>query len=76
MVGSDMFGEFLRSRLVSSGVDVRALKTSSEEQTSASVLMIDKTGERSFFHCVGTNAIFSDSDINYDVMFGCDLLGG
>ena len=74
MVGDDIFGEFLKSRLASSGVDVRALKLSEDVQTSASVLMIDKTGERSFFHCTGANAVFSHSDIDYDVINECDIV--
>ena len=65
MVGDDMFGEYLRKILLSHGVNVSGLKVSDKVQTSASVLMIDKEGERSFFHCTGTNAVFSEKDIDY-----------
>lgn len=74
MVGSDMFGDFLKKKLDESGVDTRGLKVSSEAQTSASVLMIDKSGERSFFHCRGTNATFSERDIDYDTIDKCDAV--
>lgn len=74
MVGNDMFGDFLRQKLDAANVDTRALKTSADTQTSASVLMIDKTGERSFFHCVGTNAVFSINDIDFDVINECDIV--
>lgn len=74
MVGNDMFGEFLKGRLEQAGVETSGLKISSETQTSASVLMIDKTGERSFFHCTGTNAVLSESDINYDAVEACDAV--
>lgn len=74
MVGNDMFGEFLKGRLEQAGVETSGLKISSQTQTSASVLMIDKTGERSFFHCTGTNAVLSESDINYDAVAACDAV--
>lgn len=68
MVGSDIFGDFLKSKLKIAGVNMDGLKTSSDVQTSASVLMIDKEGERSFFHCTGTNATFTESDIDYSAI--------
>ena len=74
MVGNDMFGDFLKSRLESANVDTRGLKRSTDTQTSASVLMIDKSGERSFFHCVGTNAVFSNADIDYSIIEECDIV--
>ena len=37
MVGNDMFGEFLKSRLEAAGADIRGLKVSDKAQTSASV---------------------------------------
>lgn len=74
MVGDDMFGEFLTKKLTDANVDTRGLKVSNTTQTSASVLMIDQKGERSFFHCVGTNAVFSANDINFDVIKECDIV--
>lgn len=74
MVGNDMFGDFLKKRLDSANVDTRGLKVSDNTQTSASVLMIDKAGERSFFHCVGTNAVFSHNDIDYSIIRECDIV--
>ena len=74
MVGDDMFGEFLKGRLEKAGVNTSGLSVSDTTQTSASVLMIDTTGERSFFHCTGTNAVFSEKDINYDAVEKCDMV--
>ncbi len=74
MVGDDIFGDFLIRKLNESGVDTKGLKVSNKTQTSASVLMIDKTGERSFFHCTGTNAVFSCDDIDYSALDGCDMV--
>jgi len=74
MVGNDMFGDFLRKRLTENGVDTKGLKVSDKAQTSASVLMIDSSGERSFFHCKGTNAAFSEKDIDYSVIEKCNAV--
>ncbi len=73
-VGNDMFGMYLRDCLNKAGVDTRALKQDDTVQTSASVVLSESTGERSFLHCVGTNAVFSVSDIDYDVIKECDLV--
>jgi len=74
MVGDDMFGTFLKNKLEESGADTRGLKISTDEQTSASVLMIDKSGERSFFHTRGVNAVFSEKDIDYNIIEECDAV--
>ncbi len=74
MVGADMFGQFLKSRLDEAGVNTQGLKISDKAQTSASVLMIDKNAERSFFHCTGTNAVFDESDIDYSIIEKCDMV--
>lgn len=68
MVGADMFGDFLRSKLEACGINTDGLKSSGDGQTSASVLMTGEDGERSFFHCTGANALFSESDIDYSVI--------
>jgi len=74
MVGADMFGTFLEGKLQENGVDTKGLKKNFKSQTSASVLMIDRSGERSFFHTRGANAEFSEKDIDYTVIEGCDAV--
>ena len=73
-VGNDMFGMYLRNCLQKSGVDTTALKEDDKVQTSASVVLSESSGERSFLHCVGTNAVFSIKDIDFDVIEECDLV--
>ncbi len=68
MVGDDMFGEFLKSCLTKNDVPLSGLKTTKDAQTSASTLLISPEGERSFWHCVGANGIFSNSDIDMDII--------
>ncbi len=73
-VGNDMFGMYLRDCLQKAGVDTTALKEDDRVQTSASVVLSESSGERSFLHCVGTNAVFSINDIDFDVIEECDLV--
>ena len=73
-VGDDMFGVFLRDRLDKAGVDTRGLKADPTVQTSASIVMLDKTGERSFLHCVGANAAFGIDDVDFSVIEECDMV--
>ncbi len=74
MVGSDMFGSYLKQKLKESGANVDGVKESEKVQTSASVLMIDPAGERSFFHCTGANAVFSYDDIDFDIIEKTDMV--
>jgi len=74
IVGNDMYGDFLKKRLDDSGVNTDGLIITDNAQTSASVLMIDEKGERSFFHCRGANAILREQDINYSVIEKCDVV--
>lgn len=74
-VGNDMFGDYLKKCLTDAGVKTDGIKSDDRAQTSASVLMIEEgTGERSFFHCVGSNGIFSIDDIDFDVIGKNDIV--
>lgn len=74
MVGDDMFGEFLKSKLQTAGVNVDGLKTEPKTQTSASVVVIDESGERSFLHCKGANAELTVDDINMGAIDPCEMV--
>ena len=66
-IGGDSFGEFLKNVLVKNSVDITGLKIS-EYPTSASVALIDSNSERTFLHCPGSNAYFTDNDIDWDIV--------
>lgn len=72
--GEDIFGNYLKECMTDAGVGICGLKRTSKEQTSASVLMIDSCGERSFFHCEGANATFSVKDIDFSIIDECDIV--
>jgi sugar/nucleoside kinase (ribokinase family) len=73
-VGNDMFGAYLKGILEKDGIDTRGLSVDEKVQTSASVALIAPSGERSFLHCVGANAVFSINDIDFKVIEECDLV--
>ncbi len=74
-VGSDMFGDYLKKCLSEAGVKIDGVKTDSSVQRSAAVLMVEEgTGERSVFHCVGSNGAFSMDDIDFDVIEKNDVV--
>ena len=65
--GKDSFGDFLRSVALKDGVDIEGVK-SSDMPTSASVALVNSQGERTFLHCPGANADFTDTDIDWDII--------
>jgi len=67
-VGNDSFGEFLKESLIQNNVNVEGLAVDPINQTSASVVLSDNMGERTFLHCIGANGTFSKEDINWDVI--------
>ena len=73
-VGDDIFGKFLADKLMLEGIDSRGLKVDKNAQTSVSLVLLDPSGERSFLHCVGTNATLSISDIDFSIIDECDAV--
>lgn len=66
-IGNDSFGEFLKNKLIKENVNIDGLAIS-EYPTSASVALIDSNSERTFLHCPGANAYFSDADVDYNII--------
>ncbi len=52
-VGDDTWAPVVRNLYQSEGVDDAPLQVHPTEATSTTVVMIDPSGERSFYHCVG-----------------------
>ena len=61
LVGSDILGNAVIERLKQSGLDTSAVFTNPNAQTSASVVAVEPTGERCFFHVPGVTALL---DVN------------
>lgn len=65
-LGADGFGEYIISTLNAAGVDTRHVRRTPEENSSATVVLINEEGERTFLHHLGTNATTSHEDIDLD----------
>jgi sugar/nucleoside kinase (ribokinase family) len=53
LVGDDLWGGVVRSRLAAEGIDTAALEPHATLATSTTAVLIDPSGERSFAHHVG-----------------------
>lgn len=73
-VGRDAFGDFLIGRLQEAGVDTVDMVQDPGESTSATVVLIDREGERSFLHFTGANAALREEDVPWDIVEKADVL--
>jgi len=80
-LGGDGFGEYLHGVMKSKGVDVSAVRFVPDTPSSASVVLVDEAGERTFMHCTGVNETFTAADADWElidrtglVFFGGNLL--
>ncbi|MGI6113095.1 MAG: carbohydrate kinase family protein [Mahellales bacterium] len=73
-VGNDGFGNFLYNTLKKEGVDVKGLKLSKDVSTSASIVLSSSDGERTFLHCLGSNAEFQNTDIDFTIIENAKIL--
>ena len=73
-IGNDGFGKFITGALKDQKVDISGLVVGEKSSTSASVVLSDSAGERTFLHCLGANAEFTDSDVNYDIIKNSEIV--
>jgi sugar/nucleoside kinase (ribokinase family) len=64
-VGEDGFGSFLRQELCGRGLNLKGLKIMPATASSASIVAVNRKGERSFAHHVGANAKISAKDFDW-----------
>jgi len=64
LTGDDAFGRMIKDGCASCGVDVSAVRSMNNVNTSASFVAIDGGGERSIVHYKGANAVFSYKDVD------------
>ncbi len=67
-VGTDGFGDYLLSAMRHNGVDVSGVKRAETSRSSATVVLIDGAGERTFLHHVGANADTCEEDMDFDMI--------
>ena len=74
-VGRDSLGEFMVGAMEKNGVDVAGVvRDDNNVPTSATMVMVDSAGERSFIHSTGTNATFTENDVNWDIAKASPIL--
>ena len=75
-VGADRFGSFLRETLGSVGIDVTALRETTDYNTTLAIVHLDETGERSFsfYRRMGADKMLEKSDLPFEMLASCRIL--
>jgi sugar/nucleoside kinase (ribokinase family) len=73
-VGDDGFGSFVINEMLKNGVNVNGIVKSKISKTSASVVSVHSSGERSFLHLIGANADFVTGDIDFSIILNSRIL--
>ncbi len=63
-VGNDGFGDFVVGRFQKYGIEIGGVAWDKDAATSATMVFVDSSGERSFLHYPGANATFRLEDID------------
>jgi sugar/nucleoside kinase (ribokinase family) len=72
--GDDGFGSFVVNEMEKNGVNVQGVIKSKTSRTSASVVSVHSSGERSFLHQIGANADLSAADIDFSFIRDSKIL--
>jgi sugar/nucleoside kinase (ribokinase family) len=62
-VGDDSFGRYLQSQFSHYGINAKGVIVDREKQTSATIVCVDRTGERTFYHTRGCLENFRAKDV-------------
>jgi len=68
-VGADPFGDFILQLLDERGLDRRGVLQDSAVSTSATVVLVDSAGERTFLHLPGANGRLRREELDEDALF-------
>jgi sugar/nucleoside kinase (ribokinase family) len=68
-VGEDIFGDFVVGLLDERGLDTGAVLRDPAVPTSATVVLVDRAGERSFLHLPGANGALGAEELPTDRVF-------
>jgi sugar/nucleoside kinase (ribokinase family) len=73
-VGQDGLGDFVARTLEAEGIDTRGVVRDPEVNTSSTMVLVDREGERTFLHYLGGNAAYSSADVDWAAIRGCSIL--
>ena len=68
-VGDDLFGDYLLGVLEERGVERDGVLRDERVGTSASVVLVDRGGERTFLHVPGANADLTEEELDPDLLY-------
>ncbi len=72
-VGDDEYGRYVISQLQRSNIDIERVRVTDAAPTSFSDVMSLPSGERTFFHARGANALFAPEDVDIPSLT-CNML--
>ena len=72
-VGDDGFGRFVRDVLTEARIDPAGIVVDPHTSTSATMVIIDSEGERTFLHYVGANGKLRVEDVDMDLASGAKV---
>ena len=73
-VGGDAFGKMVINEAFRNGVKVSGIAVDNGVSTSASVVTVASSGERSFLYSAGSTAKFCASDVDKELLKKCDIV--
>ena len=68
-VGDDLFGDYLVGVLEERGVERDGVLRDERVGTSASVVLVDRGGERTFLHVPGGNAALTEEELDAELLY-------
>lgn len=73
-IGRDIFGEFILKKLNDHRVDISGIKYTDKKSTSFTFAVINKKGERGFFHYIGADEELKFEDVDFNLIKECKIL--
>ena len=67
-VGTDAFGDLILQGLVDDGIDTAGMQQDESASTSFTFVAVASDGERTFYHYIGANGEFSETDLNWEII--------
>ena len=74
LIGDDQLGQYLRNVIIGAGIDARGLRKTKEARTCSCLVLINSSGDRTFFYYGGANDLFSLSDLDMAQIDGTSVV--
>ena len=74
IVGNDIFGRILVDKLKINNIDIRGIKYSEKNQTSATLGIAKHGGERTLYHYMGASTDFNNNCLDFNLINRAKLL--